>query len=367
MESSKTQLSIPFDIQKQDLTGEFAEIVKQNWQITFSKQYMTSLYAKRVMGMIAAQVKQDGDIKDYYQFTAADIIKNTEKGLDKNEVYKRMRTLIYELAEVIYFVENKEEQTFIPYHLLNTSYKKPAGYYNGKITIVLNPNLAPLIKELAHYSKYELREYMNFGSWYSMRLYEILSAYKDKQYVEFDIERYRNWMGCGLDVSSRTGRVKTKNGKPKYIKYQNHGDAVKRTTREPLKDLKDTDLEFTFSIIYDKSGRGRPAIKGLRFVFVNPRKDTNQLLNELMRKNEKFKRAFDLMQNWKVSRENFAKYAELIGVERIFKLNHEWLSRKNTPKEITSPLKFCNKVFSTLGKELLEQKFGEEKRVEKNE
>ena len=84
-------------------------------------------------------------------------------------------------------IEDLKTKYFSFRHLLDTT-KTIANdgfecaYKDGMITIVLNPALKPYFIELAHYSIYELKHYMHFTSWYSLRMFELLSAFKDTRF-----------------------------------------------------------------------------------------------------------------------------------------------------------------------------------------
>lgn len=352
--SEPKQLTLPLEVIQDKLNPEYLDIVKQNWKITFSRQHMTSIHVRRVMGLIAAQIKEDGAVKEYYQITADKII--SETNLDRYEVYKLMKGVVYELSGVCYFIEDVETGTVIPRHLLDTTrFKYPAGYANGTLTVAFNPQLNGIVNQLAHYSKYELNEYINFGSWYSMRLYELLSAFKDKTIIEFEIEKYREWMGCGVEWD-RQGNPKTikKTGKPKYLKYNNHADAIERTTREPLKEFKGTDLEFKVEpVTADSVGRGRPPIAKIRFIFVWERKSPVEKIAVWVEGSQKFKDIYERLKRWKVSDENIVKYSKAIGHDGLNKLMADWQEKDKTKEPILSRLKYCNSEIVRDGKEKL--------------
>jgi len=358
--SDDRQLTLPLEVISGSLTPEYAEIVKQNWKITFSRQHLTSVHAKRVMGLIAAQIRDEGEVKEYYQITAEKIIRETD--LDKYEVYKRMKGVVYELANIVYFIEDEETKTVIPRHLLDTTrFKNPAGYNNGTLTVAFNPQLNGIVNHLAHYSRYELNSYINFASWYSMRLYELLSAFKDKQFVEFDIDNYREWMGCGpeLDREGKPKMVK-KTGKLKYIKYSTHSDAIARTTREPLKELRGTELEFSVTPLFSAAaGRGRPAIVKVRFEFVWQRKTNSEKILTWVEQSEDFKRVYERLRKYKVTDDVIIKHSRTIGKKKLNELLYDWDLRQhpNSKNPIQNPEKYCNKVIKDVAESILaEQK-----------
>ncbi len=53
---------------------QYKKLVKQNWQMTFSGQNMTSVYTKRAIGLVLSQMKEEGEMRDVYHVPAADII-----------------------------------------------------------------------------------------------------------------------------------------------------------------------------------------------------------------------------------------------------------------------------------------------------
>jgi len=359
--SDSKQLTLPLEVLKQDQNSEYLEIVKQNWKITFSRQYLASVHAKRVMGLIASQIREDGEIKEYYQITADKVIQET--GLDKYEVYKRMKGVVYELTNIAYFIEDEETGRIVPRHLLDTTrFDNPAGYYNGMLTVAFNPHLNGIVNELAHYSKFELKSYVNFSSWYSMRLYELLYAYRDKTEIEWNIENYREWMGCGVELDREgNSRINKKTGKPKYIKYATHSNAIERTTREPIKEFKGTELEFKVFPVYATSvGRGRPAIEKVRFEFTWQKKSPYEKIVAWIEDSKDFERVYKRLKGYKVTDTIIVKYAKIIGKKKLNDLLHEWDVRQNevNPKfeKILYPEKFCNKVIKDVAEQMIKEK-----------
>jgi len=355
--SDNRQLTLPLEIIKESQNPEYLEIVKQNWKITFSRQYLASVHAKRVMGLIASQIREDGEVKEYYQITADKVIQET--GLSKFEVYKRMKGVVYEMANIVYFIESEVDDTVVPRHLLDTTrFKNPAGYYNGMLTVAFNPQLKGIVNHLAHYSKYELNEYVNFSSWYSMRLYELLSAFRDQPSVEWDIEKYREWMGCGVELD-REGkpRINKKTGKPKYIKYKSHWDAITGTTREPIKEFKGTDLEFrVFPIMATGVGRGRPGIVKVKFEFTWQKKSPYEKIVSWIEESKEFEEVYKRLKKYKVTDTIIVKYAKIIGKKKLNELLREWDLRQipTSPedKKIINPEKYCNKVLKDVAEQM---------------
>lgn len=350
----KDQLILPFP---GDNEVEYKEIVKQNWQFTFSHQHITSVFSKRVIGLIIAQIKEEDKMRDFYHVQAADIVQATD--MNKHEIYSAMRSVIFELFHVFFVFENEKKQIIIPRHLVDsTRFKNPIAYRNGVLTIAFNPALRDMIMELAHYSEYELSAYLRFSSWYSMRLWELLGAFKDTGWWQPSIEEYRGLMGCGYDYNPRTGKLKTdKKGNSKYMKYPNTSDMISKTTAEPLKELKGTEFEFTVESIPEKRvGKGRPKIVALRFNLVFHQLSDAEKIERWSNDNAKFKNAVERLRKWKISDKNIVKYAYAIGSERINQLLYSWQIKNTSKAPIGNPLVYCNKVFVAEGKRAIVKK-----------
>ena len=348
--SDKTnhQLTLPFEVLSNNAAPQYAEIVKQNWQVTFSRQKMGSVYSKRVMGLIASLIKESGDVQEYYQITADKIIRDTDLS-SRSDIYKTMKNVVYELSEVCFYLEDEESGRVVPRHLLDTTrFDNPAGYYGGKLTVAFNPQLKGVVQNLAHFSQYELKRYINFKSWYTMRLYEMLEAYRDKTHVEWGIEKYRDMMGCGARRNSKGERIiNPRTGKFKYEKYAQHSDAITYTTKEPIKELKGTDLGFEVSPVYaEGSGRGRRPIEKVRFKFTTPPVLPSDKIKGWLAKSDGFKSIYPRLRKYGVTDAVIAKHAEVIGGKKLNSLLHEWDLRQqpDSPNKIANPEKYCNRV-----------------------
>lgn len=344
---SSVQLSLPLKIDNEISIIEYQETVKQNWQITFSKQHFSSVFTKRVMGLIAAQIEDnDEEMPDFFQISANKIIRDVS--LDKSSVYKKMKEVMKELVNVVYYIRDEEAEEIIPRHLIDTTrYKQPTRYSNGVLTLAFNPQLKKVMKELSHFSNYELNRYLSFSSWYSMRLYEILSAYRDFQEKYFPIDDFRDMMGCGL--------VKvTKTGKKIYEKYPSHSDAIKKTTAEPLKDFKGTWLEFEVISIYAEGiGRGRRPICGVKLVFKEKRVNIKATIKKWVNESENFAKLYKRLISYEVSDRNIYKYAHYIGEKYLGKELVKWDQKMQSKNPIVNKQKYCNKSLRDMGEKLV--------------
>lgn len=246
------QLPLPLVIAETEIKA----VVKQHWNVTFARQKKISVYAKRIMALVIAQI-QDGDLtlKPYYQMHIKDIVAGFQ--VDRQTAYREVKKALNQLMEQIWQFEDIKTKRYSPRHLVDTTKQVindgfEYGYDNGTITVVLNPALKPFFIALGHHSPFGLPEYMKFQSWYSQRVFEMLEAFKDTGKWFVDIGEYRTLMDC-------------------EDKYPQVKDLINKTLYEPLQELSTTRMAFEYKPIYpQQKGRGRPPIVALEFSLKHP-------------------------------------------------------------------------------------------------
>ncbi|MBL4753806.1 MAG: replication initiation protein [Flavobacteriales bacterium] len=319
-----TQITLPFDFKGNDIKP----YVQQHWNITFARQKKVSIYAKRIMSMVMAQIKRDDDgLRPYYQFHITDIISTDS---ERSSYYGAIKKAFDELTDLKWLIEDLGTKRFAYRHLLNTSDIK-CGYTNGNITVVLNPILEPYFIALSHYTTYQLKWYMRFSSWYSMRLFELLSAFKDTGIWEVDIDEYRKLMDC-------------------TDKYPQTNDLISYTTSEPLIELKDTDVAFSLERIKDTNPqkKGRKAIVGLRFTL--DKVEVKKIPDSWYKFSETHTQTLDRLTNrYKVKEEHIVRYAEAIGIKGVKKLLRTWDLKEASDDRINNKEHYCNSVWCKVG------------------
>jgi len=351
-----TQLVLPYELEK---TPEYQEKIKASWKYIFSRQVLTSVYTKRTLACIIAQIKEENKVKEFYQIRTSDIIQET--GLDRAAIYRNMKTIVYELDNVVYYFEDDETQTFIPRRLVDTSrYKNPVGYYNGVLTVAFNPTLKDIILQLAQYTEYELSIYMKFSSWYSMRLYELLSSFKDRNsgWWLVNINEYRELMGCGYELDKKGRVIMDKKTGLAKVKYPNPANLILKTTQEPLKELENTDCAFTVSPVYDetKAGKGRRPIVAIRFELKTTKISANEQIKKWCENSVEFKKMYERLKKFKILDESIVKYSKAIGKKRHEELLKDWNKKMDVlhPNHILDVEKYCNSVYSKEGQKAIE-------------
>jgi len=332
------------------------QLVKQHWNVTFSRQKRMSVTAKRIMARVLDQIKDDDYVlRPYYQLRIADII--TGVGISRETAYKDVEGAILELLSVIWTFKSPDGKEWRARHLLNTSQEETAGYRNGVISIPLNPALADYFINVAHYTTYQLAHYMRLKSWYSMRFFELLSAFKDTGVWEVSIEEYRLLLDCGPVLDRRKQPKKDKAGNV-VVKYPLVKDLIQHTTREALEELADTDVAFTMTPVYEEARltRGRPKIVRLRFelllqqrTVIPPAWLADPLTGPIIGR----------LRGWRVSDKNIARYATTLQRAGIKRLLREWELKEISNDRINSRERYCNAAFVKAAKLLLEQQQAE--------
>lgn len=337
MDKRKTQTSLPLNIPEK----EFKDSVKQHWNITFARQGKVSIYGKRMMALVLSQIRgNDVQMKPYYQIKVSDIISHSELSSSSKSAYEVAKTALVELARQIWELEDIEKKIFRPKQLINTatSQKKDGfeyGYEDGIITIVLNPALEPYFIEMAHYSSFELSNFMKFKSWYTMRFWEILSAYKDTGKWYISLEEYRKLMGCEK-------------------KYKDLNRLINATTAEPLEELKGGDLEFTFEKVFDRfSGRGRPALIGINFILVNAQKTPEMKLEEWKAISlDREMTINDFIKRWKIPAVVLVKHLPILKIDGAKRLIKSFEEKERSNRKIDSREKFCTKAMKMMSDQI---------------
>jgi len=333
-------------------TAVHRNFIRQHWNITFAHQPRTGVVAKRILARVLDQINHDGtELRPFFQLSLESIISPGQ--LTRENAYVEVKAAVRQLAQVVWKLECPPGGQRQPRHLLDTTKKEAVGYHNGVITVMLNPQLTTYLVNPAHYSTFRLEEYLRLSNWYSMRLYELLAAFRDTGVWEVSVEEYRKLMDCHHQTDKRDRVVKDKGGQPK-MKYANVADLIKRTTEVPLLDLATTELAFRVTGLKADSGAlGRRRIVSLRFELLQPQPAkcipeawlAHPVTKDLVEK---------LRGKWKIKEVSIARYAPVLGRENIAKLIAEWERKENSMLPITDREKYCNAAFVRAAKALKE-------------
>lgn len=348
-------LTLPLELTYQP---EHKQIVKQHWNVTFARQKKITPMAKRIMALIINQIRDnDFELKPCYQFKISELAEKSN--LAMGTLYHYVEAALRELATMAWEFQKPRDSgdpkdcEWYLRNLLDTTKEERVGYRNGIVTVLLNPQLAPYFIQIAHYSQYQVENYMHLRSWYSMRFFEILSAFRDKGEWVVSIDDYRQMMDCWYEKDVYGNVRKNKKGCP-VMKYPRTADLVAYTTTEPLTELEGTGLAFDYKPIYETGGgrRGRPKILALRFKLRHPQ---SKDLPEKWFENPTLASAIGLLREFKVNDRNIKLYFEAIGSKETLLLVRTWQIKENTDQRIEDRAKYCNAVFIRVGEAAIKQ------------
>lgn len=333
----KTQISLPLEFEDKKYQG----LVKQNWQITFARQSNFGVAGKRIMGMVLSQIRENNyEEKPYYQFSVSDIVKILD--IDRSSARKQIKEALFAFTRTVWEFEDEELEIYEPRQLVTTeaTYEEDGyayGIRNGLVTMVFSKVVHRMLVNIAHYSSMELDPYIRFKSWYSTRLWEIFSAYRDTGQWNVSISEYRKLMDCEK-------------------KYNDNNLLIRKTTEEPLAEFTGTPFEgFDVKKIYDSfSRRGRRPLVGLEFHFKKEVPPEDKVAKWLEK--SKYKHLYKGLLDYRVTPKNILQYAGWLGVEGVSRLLTEWQQKDISGDPIKDRLKYCNKTFVAEGKKAMKKK-----------
>ena len=310
------------------------------------------MVAKRILARVLDQINHNGtELCPLFQVSLESIISAGQ--LTRENAYVEVKSAVRQLARVVWQLKCLPGGQWQPRHLLDTTKGEAVGYHNGVITVALNPQLTSYLVNPQHYSTFKLEEYLKLSNWYSMRLYELLAAFRDTGVWEVSIEEYRKLMDCHYQTDKRDRVLKDKDGKPK-LKYANAADLIKRTTAVPILDLAVTEMAFKVTgLKADCGALGRRRIVSLRFELLQPQ-PAKRIPEAWLTHPETKDLVEKLRGKWKVKEASIARYAPVLGREKIAKLLTEWELKENSMLPITDREKYCNTVFVRAAKALKE-------------
>lgn len=322
MDDKRKQFTLPLDLE----VSKIKPYVQQSFNVTFARQKKVSVLAKRMITTVLASISREGNkMKSYYRFHASDVAYNY---VNEKELRKAVKQAFNELVEMSwYFEDPKDKDRFTFRHLVNTTIEE-FGYHRGWITIGLNPILEPYFVELSkNYTTYQLKHFMHFKSWYSMRLFEILSHYKTTGWWVVSLEEYRELMDCKK-------------------KYKKPGDLLKKTLAEPLKELAKTKLAFEVENIYPerkKGQKGKLNIQALKFTLKNT--STKEIPSSWYDHPEHRKMIEELQNKWSIETHHIKNYANVLKPSGIKELMRTWKEKETSNKRIDNRKLYCNASF----------------------
>jgi Initiator Replication protein len=324
-----TQISIPLDMPPKEAKG----YVMQSMRLTFSGTKKVSVVAKRIMAKVFEQIKTNDDhFKPFYQIHVSEVVPTDA---DIRSAYKAVNSAFLELFRQLWVFENNDKTLSDVHNLFDTTKKGFSRYDNGMITVALNPLLEPyLLQLLKEFTIVDLKNYMNFKSWYSMQMYEKLSHYKDTGKWVVSLDDYRKQMDC-------------------VDKYPLTHDLIKYTLKEPMKELGSTEMAFDYSLLKPEKKYGSGPKPVTAFHFKLKKVELREIPDSWKDFSDEYRAVLEKLLKYKVSESNIVKYAKAIGIDGIKELLKEWDEKERSNKRMDSKEKYCNKVWLAVAKKEL--------------
>ena len=226
-----------------------------NWVYQSNKlieaSYSFTVLEQKLIRLLASMItKDDVDLKEY-QFSATDLSKTLN--IHKRNIYRELDSVTDKLMARFIKMKNDDTEEFDKFHLIKT-----AKLRNGILILKIDEDMKDFYLKLNWYTKYQLKNIMQFKSTYSFRLYELLKQYEGIGSRLITIEDLR----VGLDIE-----------KEQYPKYSNLKQKVINVARNEINPK--TDIAFDYEEV--KTGRKVTSIK----FYIKTNKANNIAIDEV--------------------------------------------------------------------------------------
>jgi len=152
------------------------ENTNNNWVYQSNKlieaSYTLTVLEQRLIRVLASMIKKDDDDFKEYEFKTKDLIKVLN--VSDSRFYREIDKITDLLMQRIIKIKDIGNKEFEKYHWVEV-----VKYKNGNLKLKINKELKPFYLSLDWYTKYQLKNIMQFKSTYSFRLYELLKQYEN--------------------------------------------------------------------------------------------------------------------------------------------------------------------------------------------
>jgi len=179
-----------------------------NWVYQSNKlieaSFSLTAIEQKLLRILASMIKKDDiDFKEY-EFRVKDLMFLLGIKNNKN-FYKEIDKIATLLMTRIVKIRNIEMKEFQIYHFVEV-----AKYYNGILKLKINPEMKPFYLNLDWYTKYQLKNILQFKSTYSFRFYELLKQYQNIRERTLHIEDIRLKLDIRKDEYPKYANLKQK-------------------------------------------------------------------------------------------------------------------------------------------------------------
>lgn len=165
--------------------------------------YTLTVVEQKIIRLLASMINKDDEDFKEYEFKTKELIKilNTSD----SRFYRDIDSITDLLMQRIIKIKNIDTFEFTKYHWVDT-----AKYSRGVLKLKINKDLKPFYLGLDWYTKYQLRNIMQFKSTYSFRLYELFKQYEGIGHRIITIENLRNSLNINKDQYPKYANLKQK-------------------------------------------------------------------------------------------------------------------------------------------------------------
>jgi plasmid replication initiation protein len=185
----------------------------------------------RVIAMLIAQLDRDDESFDLQRIHIRDIIEKS--GSSSQDLYSRGKEICQRLLNQKIQIQTEENgrRAYEGYNALDKiRYVEGNGYIEARF----NDSMKPFLLELKRrFTIYQLEAFMQLGSRYSMRIYELLKMREDLRWLRMPVDHLRELLSC-------------------EDKYSRFGDFRRRVIERAQSEVsKTTDITFTYKVERD--------------------------------------------------------------------------------------------------------------------
>ncbi len=208
------------------MSSDARQVVKHN-DLVKARSNLSKV-EHRVIAMLIAQLDRDDESFDLQRIRIRDIIEKSKSS--SQDLYSRGKEICQRLLNQQIHIQTEEDGTRV-YEGYNALDKIRYVEGDGCIEARFNDSMKPFLLELKRrFTIYQLEAFMQLGSRYSMRIYELLKMREDLRWMRIPIRQLRELLSC-------------------EDKYSRFGDFRRRVIDRAQSEIEEsTDMSFTYKV-----------------------------------------------------------------------------------------------------------------------
>jgi len=208
------------------MSSDTRQVVKHN-DLVKARSNLSKV-EHRVIAMLIAQLDRDDESFGLQRIRIRDIIEKSKSS--SQDLYSRGKEICQRLLNQQIHIQTEENGTRV-YEGYNALDKIRYVEGDGCIEARFNDSMKPFLLELKRrFTIYQLEAFMQLGSRYSMRIYELLKMREDLRWMRMPIRQLRELLSC-------------------EDKYSRFGDFRRRVIDRAQSEIgESTDINFTYKV-----------------------------------------------------------------------------------------------------------------------